>query len=259
MTIPEQLNSTVKKIDFWGYVVNQSYLILKTDILTLTNGTEDIMKKLCIFDFDGTMFDSISDVARCFNETFDELGYERLDLEYYRKSLGGNVDEIIGIILKDNNNAENVELVKKTYEKIYNNDLKENTHLFAGIHELLENLQDDGFVLAINSNRKTASIRKFIDRFAGDIDFVDIQGHEYSHPSKPDAYGVNAILEKSGISREDTVYIGDSATDVATSRNAGIDCIIVTWGYGMEDVYADEYPIAVVDNPFDILKIVKKE
>ena len=88
------------------------------------------MKKLCIFDFDGTVFDTLTDVAKCFNQTFEILGFEPLDLDFYIKSLGGNINEITSIILKDENTPENIELVKTTYEKIYQEDSKENTCFF---------------------------------------------------------------------------------------------------------------------------------
>lgn len=217
------------------------------------------MKKLCIFDFDGTMFDSLEDVVKCFNLTLDKLGYEKQDLEFYKKSLGGNINEIIGLILKDKNNEENIGLVKKTFAEIYYNDTKKNTHMYNGIHELLEKLQEENIVLAINSNRNVDSIKRFLKQYSDDIDFIEIQGQTSSTTPKPDPYGVNVILEKSGIAREDTVYIGDSATDIATAQNARIDCILVTWGYGVGDVYEDKYPLAIVDNPQDIYKIVKKE
>ena len=217
------------------------------------------MKKLCIFDFDGTLFDSITDVVNCFNQTFINLGYETLDLEQYKKSLGGNFDEIIDLILKENNNEENIELVKKTYEQLYSKDKKENTHLYPGTYKLLRQLQEEGFILAINSNRKPGSINYFINLFLSDIDFIDIQGHVPNHPSKPDTYGVNTILKKAGVEKEDCIYIGDSITDIKTARNAQIDCILVNWGYGVGDVYDNEYPLAVVDNAEDILKLVKKE
>lgn len=216
------------------------------------------MKKLCIFDFDGTLFDSLPDVAKCFNETLEKLGYEKLDLSYYIKVLGGNIDEILSVILKDNDKLENLELVKNTYEEIYLNDAKENTVLFDGMYELLKKLQEEGFVLAINSNRRRDSIETFTNIFADDIEFIDIQGHEYDYPSKPDAYGANTIIRKAGVKREDTIYIGDSLTDIKTAENADIDCILVSWGYGVGDVYENDYPLAVVDNAEDILKIVKE-
>jgi phosphoglycolate phosphatase len=217
------------------------------------------MKKLCIFDFDGTMFDSLTDVVKCFNQTFTILGYEPLETDYYKRSLGGNVDEIISLILKDDNSEENVQKVKKTYEKLYFNDPKENTHLFDGVLKLLERLQEEGVLLAINSNRTSKSIEMFITRYAKHINFIDIRGHEYDYPSKPNPYGVNSILEKSGVSRDDCIYIGDSITDVETALNAGVDCILVRWGYGVDNVFEHEYPVAVVDNPEEIYYIIKEK
>jgi len=215
------------------------------------------MKKLCIFDFDGTMFDSLTDVANCFNITFEYLGYEQLDLDFFKESLGGNVDEIISLILKDNNSPENIELVKNTYEKIYNNDFKKNTKLYDGILEVLEQLQNEDYILAINSNRNPKSIKEFVNRYASDINFIDIQGHVHTNPSKPDPYGVNTIMSKANVSNEKTIYIGDSLTDIKTAKNANVDCLLVRWGYGVGDVYENEYPIAIAENTEDIIDIVK--
>lgn len=215
------------------------------------------MKKLCIFDFDGTIFDSLTDVAKCFNKTFEYLGYEKLDLEFFKESLGGNVDQIISLILKDKNNPENIELVKNTYEKIYNNDLKENTKLYDGILEVLLQLQKEDYILAINSNRNPKSIKEFINKYAADINFVDIQGHVDRNPSKPHPYGVNVIMSKANVTNENTIYIGDSITDIKTAENANVDCLLVRWGYGVGDVYDNEYPIAIAENTEDIIDIIK--
>lgn len=212
--------------------------------------------KLCIFDFDGTLFDSITDVVNCFNRTFEKLGYETLDFEFYKKSLGGNINEIIPLILKDKNTAENVEMVKKTYAQIYCKDKKENTKLFEGIHELLKQLQEEGYILAINSNRKNNSIIHFIDKYADDINFIDIQGHDENYPSKPDAYGVNTIMTKANARKDETIYIGDSITDIRTAKNADIDCILVKWGYGIGNVYEDQYPVKIVENTGELYQSI---
>lgn len=215
------------------------------------------MKKLCIFDFDGTLFDTLRDVAKCFNKTFEILGYEQLDLDFYIKSVGGNINEITSIVLKDKNTPENIELIKNTYVEIYQKDLKENSQLYEGMLDVLEKLQDEGILLAINSNRDSESIKSFVNKYAPHIEFVDIQGHISSKPSKPDPYGVNEIIKKSNVTKEESIYIGDSSTDIQTAKNAEIDCIIVTWGYGVGDVYEDEYPISIVDDKDQLLKSIK--
>lgn len=214
------------------------------------------MKKLCIFDFDGTMFDTLTDVAKCFNQAFEKLGLETLDFQFYKESLGGNIDEIIGIILKDKNTPENIEKVKKTYEKIYSLDQKENTKPFPDIEKLLTTLQEKNIILAINSNRKPDSINFFVKKYLPNITFIDIQGHVTTNPSKPDPYGINKIIEKSGVNPEETVYIGDSITDIKTAENAKIDCVIVKWGYGMSETYKNEYPLKIVCKTSEILDII---
>ncbi|MEE3440329.1 HAD family hydrolase, partial [Ruminococcus sp.] len=136
-------------------------------------------------------------------------------------------------------------------------DLKENTRLFNGMLEVLEQLQKEDMILAINSNRSYDSISYFINKYAPDIDFIDIQGPVPTKASKPDPYGVNTIIKKANVTKEETLYIGDSATDIQTAKNAGIDCILVTWGYGVGDVYEDEYPVAIVNDKDELLKSIK--
>ena len=77
------------------------------------------MKRLAIFDFDGTLFDSVWDVVICFNRALEIHGFPTLTHEEYLDRLGGNIDEIVSLVLKDKNTAENMELVKTTYAKMY--------------------------------------------------------------------------------------------------------------------------------------------
>ena len=215
-----------------------------------------IMKKLAIFDFDGTLFDSVWDVVICFNRTLEIHGFPTLTHEEYLDRLGGNIDEIVSLILKDKSTAENIELVKNTYSKLYSQSPKDNTKPFAGTHEVLKALQDKGILLAINSNRTTDSIRGYVDEFFKDIDFKAIEGHDPSYPSKPSPCGVERIMGKLEVTKDETVYIGDSITDIRTSQNAEIDCILVRWGYGRKEAFESDYPLKTIDDICDLLKII---
>ncbi|WP_295609058.1 HAD family hydrolase [uncultured Methanobrevibacter sp.] len=211
------------------------------------------MKRLAIFDFDGTLFDSVWDVEICFNRTLEIHGFPTLTHEEYLDRLGGNIDEIVSLILKDKSTAENIELVKDTYGKLYSSLPKDNTKPFAKTHEVLKALQDKGIYLAINSNRTTDSIMMYVDKFFKDIDFKAIEGHDPSYPSKPSPCGVEIIMGQLEVTKDETVYIGDSITDIRTSQNAEIDCILVGWGYGRKDAFESDYPIETVDDPYEIL------
>lgn len=214
------------------------------------------MKKLCIFDFDGTLFDSVDDVVICFNKTLDIYNLPTLTKDEYLGCLGGNIDEIISLVLKNNNTLENIEKVKKTYLEIYNLSKKEKTVPFPETHDFLKSLQEKGLLLAINSNRLNYSLKNFVEKYYQDIDFVSIEGHDLNYPSKPDPYGVNKIIKKANVGLDDAIYIGDSKTDINTARNAGIDCVIVKWGYGDEKDYDDEYVLEAIDDIYDLIKII---
>lgn len=212
------------------------------------------MKKLAIFDFDGTLFNSVDDVVICFNEALAINDFPTLTHDEYIERLGGNIDEIISLILNDQSTSENIELIKKTYAELYSRSKKDNSHPFPGIHELLKDLQDKGVILTINSNRGNESLAFFVQRHFSDIDFSAIEGHDPDFPSKPNPYGVNGIMNGMGFSNDETLYIGDSATDIKTAQNAQIDCLIVRWGYGNQDDYENDYPLEVIETPSQIIK-----
>lgn len=210
------------------------------------------MKKLAIFDFDGTIFNSITDVIICFNKALSVNGFPTLTYEEYIEILGGNIDELVSLSLKDKNTPENMELVKNTYDEIYGTSNRENSLPFDGMHEVLLELQKKGILLAINSNRKNDSIKMFIGKYYPDIDFKAIEGHNPAYPSKPRPCGVKKMLHKLKVSKDDAIYIGDSSTDIKTAKNAEIDCVIVKWGYGDTEDYVDEYILDAIEKPSDI-------
>lgn len=205
------------------------------------------MKRLAIFDFDGTLFDSVSDVVICFNRALSVYGFSTLTREDYIGCLGGNIDEIVSAVLKDNSTQENVEMLKETYLDIYDSSKKELTVPFEHAHETLRQLQENNVLLAINSNRLNYSLKYFADRFFDDIDFVLVEGHDLDFPSKPHPHGVNKIIEKANVGLDEALYIGDSKTDIETAKNAGIDCVVVKWGYGDENDWKNDYVLQAVD------------
>lgn len=214
------------------------------------------MKRLAIFDFDGTLFDSIHDVLICFNKTLELYGFPTLTREELIPCLGGNIDEITSLVLAENSSPENVEKVKKTYLELYNPSKKELTVPFENAHDVLKKLQDKGILLAVNSNRLTYSLEELVGKHFSDIDFVGIEGHNYGNPSKPDPYGANRIIEKANVDASEAVYIGDSITDIETAKNTGIDCILVKWGYAKKEDLENDYPSKIIDDINELVEII---
>lgn len=212
------------------------------------------MKKLAIFDFDGTIMDSVRDVVIHLNEALSMYGFPTLTSDEYVKFLGGNIDDIVSLVLKDKSSPENLRMVKNTYLVIYYSSDKPNTLPFPKSREILHKLQSKGVILAINSNRFTDSIEGLTDKFFADIDFSLIMGHDFDYPSKPDPFGVNEIIKDAGVSPDETLYIGDSETDIQTAKNAGVDCIVVRWGYGNKNDWENDYVLEAIDDFDEIIK-----
>ena len=185
---------------------------------------------------------------RCANTVFPALDHDE-----YIKRLGGNINQVVSLVLEDNNTAQNIDLIRKTYKKHYDESPKENTIPFEGIKEVLLELQGKNIQLAINSNRSVDSIGFFVDKYLSEIDFLAIEGYGLDCPSKPSPCGVERICRKFNVAKDEMIFVGDSLTDIKTARNAEIDCLIVKWGYGFQEDYESDYPLEAIENPSQIL------
>ncbi len=210
------------------------------------------MKKICIFDFDGTLMNTITDVAICFNKSLEKFGYNAHPIELYNNFVGGNLEIVIEKLLKYNqtkiSTKKNINDIKQYYSNLYLNCKKENTKPYDGIIELLKKLQDKRILLAINTNKKQILTEELCKKFFYDIKFEKIIGYVNDYPSKPNPTAVYDILKYTNLDKKDAVYIGDGLSDVKTAENAGIDAIFVEWGQGKEE-----------DKNSEIVKFVAKE
>lgn len=214
------------------------------------------MKQLFIFDFDGTLFNTLDQLVYDMNQALQTHNYPTLTKNEYSMVVGGNLEHFISNALGKNSSTENIKKVKENYLEIIRRNEDNLTTPFDGITEILIYLQEKNIQLAINSNRYTYSINDYVNKFFKNINFLDIQGHNPPNPSKPDAYGVMEIIKKTSLEKEEIVYVGDSLTDVQTAKNAGIDCILVDWGYSDLEKYSDNYILEIIKNPEELKKFI---
>ena len=217
------------------------------------------MKKLLIFDCDGTLVDTIQDVAICFNGALEHFGFPTYPIQDYGRIVGGNLETIVSRLLpEDARTVENIDNVKTKYRALYSASDKPNTKPFAGIVEALDILKAEGFVLSINTNKGQALTDALIEKVFKKNLFTSVVGYEESRPSKPDPYGVDMICRECGLSRSDAVYIGDGRSDVNTAHNAQIPCVFVTWGQGTEEDSRDPRIAAIANTVPELTALLEQ-
>lgn len=214
------------------------------------------MKKLVIFDLDGTLIDTIIDAGRCFNKVLEYFGFKTFPIEQYSCLVGGDLEVIFSNLLeKKYRTGEIISKLKNKYREIYLQDPKPNTKPFNGVLEVLKKLNSQKDIsIAINTNKSQALAEKLCQNMFKGINFSEIFGYVDDRPSKPDPYAVKELMKINNVLPKETIYVGDSLTDIKTAQNAEIDCIFVNWlKADISDLLSENNVRFVANVPEDIL------
>ena len=215
------------------------------------------MKKLVIFDLDGTLLDTIADLAESANYALKQLGYPTHDVEAIRTFVGNGINKLLERALPIHEQTEeNVMRMRShfvPYYDVHNADL---SSPYPGIVNLLEDLQAKGIQIAVASNKYQAATVKLVKQYFPNIDFVEILGQREGINVKPDPTIVFDILKKAKVSCEKTLYVGDSGVDMQTAINAGVDAVGVTWGFRPRAELESFRPMGLIDKAKELLEFI---
>lgn len=191
------------------------------------------MNKLVIFDLDGTLLNTIADLAEGVNHTLADLGLPQHTIDEYTLMVGNGMRKLVMRALPQDKAADEafVDSTLAAFLSYYADHIDVHTRPYPGIPELINTLSTAGYLLAVASNKIQAGAEKLIAEFFPGIPFVAVMGNSPLYPLKPDAAVVEYIMQKAGTDRAHTVMVGDSGTDIQTARNAGIPIIAVSWGF----------------------------
>ena len=218
------------------------------------------MIKLCIFDLDGTILDTLSAIAHFGNNALSQNGFPEIDDSKYRYFAGDGRIILIHRMLKflGADTPENYEKVSKIYDFEYEKEPNFNTRPFDGIPELLKTLKAMGIKLAVLSNKPDNVAQDVVKIFFGDtFDFV--QGAVNNVRSKPEPNATLKICSRLGILPENALFIGDTNVDMQTGKNAKMTACGVLWGFRDKQELSDCGADFVVENPMEIAKIIQNE
>lgn len=216
------------------------------------------MKKLAIFDLDGTLLNTIADLANSTNHALATLGYPTHAPEAYPLMVGNGINKLFERALPEGEKTEeNVLRVRQAFVPHYDRHNADDSRPYPGIPELLESLQAAGMKLAVASNKYQAATEKLIAHYFPGIRFVAVFGQREGVKVKPDPVIVYDILKIAEVKQEDVLYIGDSGVDMQTAINAGVTSCGVTWGFRPRAELEQFHPDYIVDNTEEILSIIK--
>ena len=189
-----------------------------------------------LFDLDGTLLDTLEDMADALNRTMDSFALPHRSLQEVRSFVGNGARRLIA--LATGAGGDRLEEILAVYKEDYDRNCLVKTAPYPGIMQLLDQLHAAGCLVGIVSNKPDSTVQSLSEAlFQGKADIA--VGEKAGVRRKPAPDTVLAAMEALGVTRAETVYVGDSEVDIMTARAAGVPCISVTWGFRDRDVLED--------------------
>lgn len=215
------------------------------------------MKKLVIFDLDGTLLNTIADLAQSTNYALETLGYPTHATPDYQQMVGNGINKLFERALPEEHRSQaDVLAVRELFLPYYEKHKMDKTEPYPGIVRLLETLQQEGKMIAVASNKYQDAAVLLTHHYFPTIKFDAILGERVGVAAKPDPQIIYDIIEITKVNKADILYVGDSGVDMKTAQTANVDVCAVTWGFSPRtdlEVYSPNY---CVDQAIDILKLV---
>ena len=211
--------------------------------------------KAVIFDLDGTILDTLQDLANSVNHALRTHGYPERTLDEVRGFIGNGIRVLMRRSCPADISEAAQEEALATFRVHYDAHCKDFTGPYGGIHDLLAALKARGIRTAVVSNKIEPAVIVLCDEhFPGAFEYM--VGNRPDLAPKPSPDSVNEVIGKMGLDKQDIVYIGDTEVDIQTADNAGIDCIGVDWGFRDGDYLRDLGAKYIVNTPMEVLDIV---
>ena len=206
------------------------------------------------FDLDGTLLNTLDDLADASNYALKTLGFETFETERYKYFVGNGIPKLIERILPENSGSELRGKAYSLFSEYYSVHSEDKTVPYDGIPELIDGLYKAGIKTAVITNKDNIFAGKLIRRFFGNK-ITAVYGSVPGKPHKPDPYLVNTAIREMNADRNDILYVGDSGVDMQTAANAGLVSAGVLWGFRKEDELRKYGAVHICNFPDAIYKL----
>ncbi|MDR3126945.1 MAG: HAD family hydrolase [Tannerellaceae bacterium] len=215
--------------------------------------------KLVVFDLDGTLLDTISDLAAATNYALVRNGFPVHSEGVYPYFVGNGIMKLFERALPlDRRGEEDLKAMREVFLPYYGEHDTDRTLAYPGISRMLEDVQRMGVELAVASNKVHTATRKLVFHYFPRIHFRRVVGQRVDVPPKPDPAIMREILESAGVDAGETLMVGDSGVDMQTARAAGVVSCGVTWGFRPREELETFGADFIVDKPGEIVRIVRE-
>lgn len=214
--------------------------------------------KACIFDLDGTLTDTLESIFLSVNKSLEEMKLPGISAGECKRFVGNGARRLMERALEAAGDvgATRIEEAMQVYGRIFGANCTWHVTPYKGIPEMLDLLKEKGIRLAVLSNKPHEQTVNVVHTIFGSDCFEFVQGQTDEIPRKPDPAGVNNLLERMGVPREECLYIGDSEVDIATGIAAGVRCIGVEWGFRGRQALADAGAEDIIHTPDQVLQFI---
>ncbi|MBQ8658715.1 MAG: HAD family hydrolase [Clostridia bacterium] len=213
------------------------------------------MYEVYLFDLDGTLLDTLDDLAAAVNAALKAYGLSPRTKQEVRAFVGNGIKNLIERAIGEKNHP-NFSGVFDEFKRYYKAHCKDATKPYAGVLELLQELNERGKKCAVVSNKADFAVQELSKEYFGELIAFSVGENESAGiAKKPAPDMVLKALDALGANKKNAVYIGDSEVDLQTAQNAGLPCISVTWGFKDEEFLIAHGAKTLVDEPREILKI----
>lgn len=209
-----------------------------------------------IFDLDGTLVDSLDDIADSANQVLREMGCPMYPVDAYRYFVGDGVGMLVHRILpEERRTRDEEESCARRYREIYADRWNVKTAPYPGVVPMLDALAAAGLRLAVLSNKPHDATEECVRGFLGTVHFDAVQGQTAALPKKPDPAGALAIAALLGLKPDEILYVGDTATDMQTAVRAGMYPAGVLWGFRPAEELTANGAARLVSHPSELIPI----
>ena len=208
-----------------------------------------------IFDFDGTLAHTLDDIASAVNEVLVQFRFAPLDVDAIREMIGNG----LAVLLRRASGSDDSAIVGAMvhqYRPVYLANMLSSTRLYDGVASMLDGLADAEVPMSVLSNKPHEFTAPLCDSLLARWPFVCMEGADDRFAKKPDPAKALDICARMGVSPAECLFVGDSAVDVMTGRNAGMKSIAVTWGYRDHAELIGAEPLRLVDSPAQLAAIL---